>query len=42
VTQIPELIRALRWGELYQLLEDASDSGEDVADILEGILLKYA
>lgn len=42
VTQIPELICALRWGELYQLLEDASDRGEDVADILEGILLKYA
>jgi predicted phosphate transport protein (TIGR00153 family) len=42
VTEIPELICALRWGELYQILEDASDRGEDVADILEGILLKYA
>ena len=42
VTQIPELVCALRWGELYQILEDASDRGEDVADILEGILLKYA
>jgi predicted phosphate transport protein (TIGR00153 family) len=42
VTEIPELVCALRWGELYQILEDASDRGEDVADILEGILLKYA
>jgi uncharacterized protein len=42
VTAIPELVCALRWGELYQILEDASDRGEDVADILEGILLKYA
>jgi predicted phosphate transport protein (TIGR00153 family) len=41
-TEIPALIGSLRWGELYQLLEDASDSGEDVADILEGILIKYA
>jgi len=42
VTQIPELICALRWGELYQILEDATDRGEDVADTLEGILIKYA
>jgi predicted phosphate transport protein (TIGR00153 family) len=41
-TEIPALICALRWGEIYQLLEDASDRGEDVADTLEGILLKYA
>jgi predicted phosphate transport protein (TIGR00153 family) len=39
---IPKLICALRWGELYQLLEQASDRGEDVADTLEGILIKYA
>jgi predicted phosphate transport protein (TIGR00153 family) len=41
-TDIPSLIRSLRWGELYGLLEDATDRGEDVANILEGILLKYA
>lgn len=41
-TDIPALIRALRWGELYTLLEGATDRGEDVANILEGILLKYA
>jgi uncharacterized protein Yka (UPF0111/DUF47 family) len=42
VTEIPALIQALRWGELYQLFEDTSDRGEDVADMLQGILLKYA
>ncbi len=42
VTEVPSLIHALRWGELYQLLEDATDRAEDVANTLEGILLKYA
>jgi uncharacterized protein Yka (UPF0111/DUF47 family) len=42
VTEIPSLIHALRWGELYQLLEDATDRGEDIGNTLEGILLKYA
>jgi predicted phosphate transport protein (TIGR00153 family) len=41
-TEIPALIQALRWGELYTSLEGATDRGEDVANILEGILLKYA
>ena len=39
-TDIPALIRAMRWGEVYGLLEDATDRGEDVADMLEGIVLK--
>lgn len=42
VTEVPALIQSIRWGELYQLLEDATDRGEDVADTLQGILLKYA
>ncbi|MEA2525247.1 MAG: uncharacterized protein QOF33_2724 [Thermomicrobiales bacterium] len=42
VAEIPALVCALRWGELYALLEDATDRGEDVADTLEGILIKYA
>jgi uncharacterized protein len=41
-TDIPSLIRAIRWGELYQQLEDASDRAEDVANTLEGIVLKHA
>jgi predicted phosphate transport protein (TIGR00153 family) len=41
-TDIPTMIKAIRWGEIYALLEDATDMGEDVANTLEGILLKYA
>jgi predicted phosphate transport protein (TIGR00153 family) len=39
---IPALIRAIRWGELYQQLEEATDRAEDVANTLEGIMLKNA
>jgi predicted phosphate transport protein (TIGR00153 family) len=42
VTEVPALIRALRWGELYGLLEDATDRAEDIGDRLEGIVAKYA
>jgi len=42
VTEVPQVIAGLRWGELYQLLEDVTDSGEDVADVIEGILITYA
>src|SRR4051794_22226930 len=39
---IPTLIKAIRWGELYQQLEEATDRAEDVANTLEGIMLKNA
>lgn len=39
-TSDPILI--IKWKEVYEHLEDASDSCEDVADILEAIILKYA
>ncbi len=39
---VPSLIQCIRWGEIYQLLEDATDRGEDVANALEGIVLKNA
>lgn len=42
VTDIPAVVEALHWGELYQLLEDATDRAEDVADTLEAIVLKHA
>ena len=32
----------IKWRELYQHMEDATDQGEDVANILEGIVLKHA
>jgi predicted phosphate transport protein (TIGR00153 family) len=41
-SDIPSLIQSLRWGELYGLLEAATDRGENIGNTLEGILLKYA
>ena len=32
----------IKWREIYQHLEDATDKGEDVANVLEGIVLKNA
>ncbi|MDO9028628.1 MAG: DUF47 family protein, partial [Candidatus Roizmanbacteria bacterium] len=32
----------IKWKEIYEHLEDASDSCEDVANILEAIVLKHA
>jgi hypothetical protein len=32
----------IKWREVYQHMEDATDRGEDVANILEGIVLKHA
>jgi uncharacterized protein len=42
VTEVPALIQSLRWGEIYALLEDATDNGENIGHTLEGILIKYA
>jgi len=33
--------KIIKWREIYQHLEDATDRGEDVANVLEGIVLKY-
>jgi predicted phosphate transport protein (TIGR00153 family) len=35
-------IDVIKWRELYQHLENATDMGEDVANALEGIVLKHA
>jgi predicted phosphate transport protein (TIGR00153 family) len=40
-TDIPSLVACIRWGELFGLLEDATDRAEDVADVLESIYLKH-
>jgi predicted phosphate transport protein (TIGR00153 family) len=32
--------RIIKWREIYQHLEEATDRGEDVANVLEGIVLK--
>ena len=35
-------VHIIKWIDIYQLLEDAADRCEDVANILEGIVLKHA
>jgi uncharacterized protein Yka (UPF0111/DUF47 family) len=35
-------VHIIKWKDIYQLLEDASDRAEDIANILEGIVLKHA
>ncbi|MDQ6670430.1 MAG: DUF47 family protein [Chloroflexota bacterium] len=42
VTEVPQLINAMRWSDLYQLLEDTTDKGEQVATVLSNIALKNA
>jgi uncharacterized protein len=42
VTEVPQLIKAMRWDDLYQLLEDTTDKAEGVAIVLSNISLKNA
>lgn len=35
-------VTIIKWKDIYQLFEDASDRAEDIANILEGIVLKHA
>jgi predicted phosphate transport protein (TIGR00153 family) len=42
VTEVPQVIEAIRWGDIYQLLEDATDRAEHVAVVLQNIGLKNA
>ena len=42
VTEVPELIKAMRWDDIYQLLEDTTDKSENVATVLNNIALKNA
>lgn len=42
VTEVPELIKAMRWNDIYQLLEDTTDKSENVATVLNNIALKNA
>lgn len=34
-------VMIIKWKDIYELLEDASDRAEDVANVLEGIVLKH-
>jgi predicted phosphate transport protein (TIGR00153 family) len=38
---IPGVIRATRWGDIYQVLETATDKAEHVAVVLNNIALKH-
>jgi uncharacterized protein len=38
VTEIPAFVHAMRWGELYGLLEDTTDRAEKVANSMQGIM----
>lgn len=42
VTQVPELVRAIQWSDIYNSLERATDRAEDVAVALEAIVVKHA
>jgi uncharacterized protein len=42
VNDIRGLIKSIRWGGIYQDLEDATDRAEDVANTLERIVVKNA
>lgn len=35
-------IDVLRWRDIYRLMEEATDKSEDIAQILEGLITKYA
>ncbi len=38
----PNPIRIMKWRDIYTQIEQATDLCEDAADVLEGIVLKYA
>jgi predicted phosphate transport protein (TIGR00153 family) len=40
VTEVPQLIMAIQWGDIYSLLERATDRAEQVAVVLETVLVK--
>ena len=37
-----DAIELIKWKEIYDKLETVTDKCEDVMDVLEGIVLKYA
>src|SRR5581483_7506387 len=42
VSDIPTLIAAMRWGDIYEILEAATDKAEGVAIAIENIVIKQA
>lgn len=37
-----DLAQVIKWREIYEHMESATDRAEDVADVLEGVVLKHA
>ena len=40
-TDIPGVVRAVQWGDIYEVLEEATDKAEHVGIALESILIKH-
>ena len=41
-TDSPDMASVIKWREIYEHMESATDRGEDVANVLEGVALKHA
>jgi hypothetical protein len=37
-----DMAQVIKWREIYEHMESATDSCEDVANVLEGVALKHA
>ncbi len=42
ITEVPKLIVAMRWNDLYTLFEDTTDKAEHVATMIGNVALKHA
>ena len=42
IVQRDDMFELIRWKEIYEQLEDATDRCEDVADVLRTVVIKYA
>ena len=38
----PDMAQVIKWREIYEYMESATDRCEDVSNVLEGVALKYA
>jgi predicted phosphate transport protein (TIGR00153 family) len=41
VTDVEQVVLSVKWREIYDFLEEATDTAEDAADVLEAIVLKH-
>jgi predicted phosphate transport protein (TIGR00153 family) len=41
-TDIPSLTRAIRWSDLYEIMEGTTDKAEHVATVIQNIVVKHA